>query len=194
MGSLARPGGTGGTRDRRVGSPDERLSSAAHGPTSSAARDRIGAASTARSTAHSPAGSPSWSATTIPTRARPCNRALTRCPTPTDRPSGTASEKDRASGMSNTTSAITCVPMAEGAVARRAGAAERGGQAVGFLAGPLQIVPRHPLEALAGIPQQEGGMKRGDEDTGAVRVRLAPELGDAFLPCRGGSAWRSCRG
>ena len=90
MGSLARPGGTGGTSDRRVDPRDERLSSAAHRPTSSAARDRIGAASTARSTARSPAGSPSRSATTIPTRARPCSGALTRCPTPTDMPSGTA--------------------------------------------------------------------------------------------------------
>ncbi len=90
MGSLARPGGTGGTSDRRVDPRDERLSSAAHRPTSSAACDRIGAASTTRSTARSPAASPSRTATTIPTRARPCNGALTRCPTPTDMPSGTA--------------------------------------------------------------------------------------------------------
>ena len=37
-----------------------------------------------------PRGPPSRTATTIPTRARPCNGALTRCPTPTDMPSGTA--------------------------------------------------------------------------------------------------------
>src|SRR6185369_18100137 len=84
---------------------------------------------------------------------------------------------NRASGISNTTSAITFAPVA-GAANARCSACD---QAVVFLAGQLQIVPRHPLEALPGIAQQERGMKRRDEDTGAVRIRLAPELGDAFL-------------
>ena len=70
----------GGESDSRVEPHDERLSSAAQRPSSSAARERTGTPSTGRAIVSSPRGSPSRRSTTMPVRTRPRSGALTRCP------------------------------------------------------------------------------------------------------------------
>src|SRR5262245_45062164 len=82
--------------------------------------------------------------------------------------------------MSKTRSAITAARAAVRAV-EAAGRSSARDEAVVFLPGQLQVVPRHALVALPGVPEQEGGMKRRDDDAGPIRIRPAPELGDALL-------------
>ena len=80
----------GGSSAARVEPGAERLSAAAQRPSSSITGESTGAGSSALATAASPEASASRSASTRPTRARPCTGAVTRWPGASASPSGTA--------------------------------------------------------------------------------------------------------
>src|SRR5262249_11187091 len=60
--------------------------------------------------------------------------------------------------------------------------------AVVLPASEFEILPGHALVLLAGIPQQERGMKRGDEHSTAIGIQAAPQLADRLARLEQGLA------
>ena len=138
------------------------LSAAIQPTRSSVASSSTGAGSTARRIGFSFSPSSALTSTTTPTRDAPRRGASTRWPLVTVRPSGTRYENGWAIGASNATSA-TMSPRSA---------------AVVLPAGEFEIFPGHALVLLAGVPQQERGMERGDQHAVAVRMQPPAELAD----------------
>src|SRR5215469_16243451 len=164
--------GGGGSMARSVEPQEERLSSAIHRPSSSAAWERMEAGSTSDCSGLSASPSPRLSATTTPTRVRPPRGALTRCPpSRRGRPARDTRRGDpggrrrrrrrRAAGRRRSTHAA--------------------GEALPLATGELEIVPGHALVLIARVAKQKGGMKGGDEHNVAIEIGAAAEPRDAVL-------------
>src|SRR3989441_11337442 len=152
----------GGMRVRHVEPKLVALSAAIQPTRSSVGASSSGAGSTARRIGFSFSAASALTSTTTPTRDAPRRGASTRWPLVAVHPSGTPYENGWAIGASNATSA-TISPRSA---------------AVVLPAGEFEIFPGHALVLLAGDPQQERGMERGDQHAVAVRMQPAAELAD----------------
>src|SRR5213593_3710556 len=154
----------GGMSVRHVEPKLVALSAAIQPTRSSVEASSNGAGSTARRIGFSFSPASDLTSTTTPIREAPRRGASTRWPRTTVRPSGTRYENGWAIGASNATSATMSARSA----------------AIVLPASEFQILPGHALVLLAGIPQEERGMDRGDEHAAAIGMQAPAELADGL--------------